>query len=1378
MDAGTVEATLRLKDEFAPTLNRARNALGQFIKQTDGIGAGSKGGFGRMIDQADELSRGLTRAGMAVSIGVGVPLAATIKIASDFESAFSNVVKTAEGFDVDAFGKLNPAAAKFREEIRAMAREIPMTANELANIAAVGGQFGVKAPELAKFTKVVANLAVAVDGISAENAAGALQQIREIVGRTSTDFERLASTLVDLGNKGTSTEATILETTRRFASAGASAKVTAQDIMGMSAAVANLGYEAEVGGTVLSKTFLEIQTAVQTGGADLEKFANLTKMSAADFQKAWGQDATGTFQKIIGSFSELQKSGQGMAVTMQDLFGKDIRQNQILTSLALNTDNLATSLNNARNAYQANTALADEAKKKYATFENQVKLLGNQVKDVAITLGDSLLPALRNVVSASSPVVNTIGEMAKLFNALPSSVRTAVMSLGLGVGLAGILMVVAGKAIEGAKHVSDLINVIRGLSAAQGAAGAVGALSGSVGGLAGNVAKLRALLPAGGLVTLVGAAGFVAASRGIDQYRTSLGSLTDQMEIKAFATSVTGKKVDDFNQAWQIANSTIEKSRLVTGKLSDEQTRLKGLLDATNPAFGDAAKKGTELKDSLAGVAGAVPKINVAVGAAAAVTGTDYVKALSDAKKQADALEPSVRAQILAFLEQGGTVTEASKTFGLAEGVLRHVTEQQKEGAKAAKAHTDELTKLNDQARQLSENARLTSIGFFDIEEAARTADAISKLPEGFVMTRDAADDANDVITKGMRAAAKLGLPIDKAMTNAAKATGKVTTNVKDLSNAFDMASVAGQKIDLSISPSYDQVAAQMKTNADAAVDAYVRALKSNGNVEDIQAAWEDLFSGPAKQGSAWGEIGRNMKGVAGNITGTIAAAFTGGGGLEGALKSIGVQIVASISEPLIKGLQKMTRSVQAAVGVGASAAGTIGAAWGGQTAGMIGSTTGAIAGAALATTSLGTAAATSTTAALALGAATAGIGLAAVGVYMLARHYFTVSKAVKEARKDVAEFQQELWKTMTTNQKVEAQGHEWAATLITVRDAYLRMGLGAEVAERSVAKLLNTDNPEEARKAMVEINQIVGAFQANLKAANDKFTPLLEQADELGVRLPDSLLMAIQRLRDMGDLTEENIALFDKLLGAKDVDYDKFGEAAKRYGINEDALGIGYKQFQSDKTTQQMIDDFDILIRGGASVGTVLHGMREEISKVVADSQKFGTTIPENMRPWITELARTGQLVDANGQAITDLSKLNFGDAMKTSVEKITDSLQELVDVLKGPFLDALRNLPTSIDIPVNVPVNGGGPNGGDHSQGPTPLARGGILNRPTFVAGEAGAEIVSPLDDYHDAMIRSFQAGGSGGRPAIINLNVDGQTFARVFLPYLADEMTIQGI
>src|SRR5690606_33738214 len=107
------------------------------------------------------------------------------------------------------------------------------------------------------------------------------------------------------------------------------------------------------------------------------------------------------------------------------------------------------------------------------------------------------------------------------------------------------------------------------------------------------------------------------------------------------------------------------------------------------------------------------------------------------------------------------------------------------------------------------------------------------------------------------------------------------------------------------------------------------------------------------------------------------------------------------------------------------------------------------------------------TMSAAALGAATMGIGAAAVGIYMLAKHFTTVSKEVKQARVDIAEFQQELWKTATATQMNEAAGRDWAATVIVVRDAYSRMGKSAADAEADVLALWDDSHPERAREAM-----------------------------------------------------------------------------------------------------------------------------------------------------------------------------------------------------------------------------------------------------------------------------------------------------------------------
>lgn len=459
--------------------------------------------------------------------------------------------------------------------------------------------------------------------------------------------------------------------------------------------------------------------------------------------------------------------------------------------------------------------------------------------------------------------------------------------------------------------------------------------------------------------------------------------------------------------------------------------------------------------------------------------------------------------------------------------------------------------------------------------------------------------------------------------------------------------------------------------------------------------------------------------------------AFTGGGGVSGAFKALGVQIADAIMTPLVKSLQqsgRLTGRGMGAVSAGAAGAGALGGAFGGSTGATIGSLTSTIAGVALATTGWGIAAATTTAGMIALGAATLGIGVAAVGVYLLAKKFFTVSKEVKQARADVQAFQEELWKTMTPMQVAESAGQGWAATLITVRDAYMRMGYSAEQAESVVDKLLDTSRPEAARQAMAQINDVVGRYRNTLALANEQMGDLLTQATEAGQRLPESLLGMLTKLRDMGDLTQENIDLLDRLLKGPEVDWKKYEEAAGRYGIDPNALGQGFQQSKATATAQQMVDDVDLLLKGGATMGTILHGMREEISALVQDSLQFGTTLPENMKPWIDELARTGQLVDQNGEAITDLARLNFAESLETSFQRIANSIQALVDLLNGPLQSAFGSIPKNVGVNVDVT---------------TPTDSTHIYDRGTETTGFAGGTIA------HGSWFRNFK----GGTPTVLH-------------------------
>jgi hypothetical protein len=478
-------------------------------------------------------------------------------------------------------------------------------------------------------------------------------------------------------------------------------------------------------------------------------------------------------------------------------------------------------------------------------------------------------------------------------------------------------------------------------------------------------------------------------------------------------------------------------------------------------------------------------------------------------------------------------------------------------------------------------------------------------------------------------------------------------------------------------------------------------------------------------------------------------------------------------------------------VGVGMAGSAAMGAMTGGDPyASMIGSGAAALSGVALAGTITST---------VALGAATMGIGAAAVGVYMLVKHFASVSKEVKQAREEVTAFQQDLWRMMTPQQIAEAGGEQWKATTVVVRDAYQRMGYSALQAESEVGKLLDTRNPDESRAAMARINDLMSDYRAILAGVNEQMGDLLGQADALGQRLPQALLDSLKAAVELGDMTEENARLIAKLTQAPEVDYKKFEEAAARYGINPDALGQGFQQSKTTSTAQQMVDDLDLLSRGGASMGTILHGMREEISALVRESLKFGTELPANMQPWIAELFNTKQLVDENGEALTDIANLKFGEDLQTTFQRVADSIQDLIDLLKGPLTGALDTLGDKVikprvEIDVTTPperqTEGDGtyyarggvvyaaagwprPRGTDTipamlTPGEGVLSRRGMATLGALNTGHAGGGI-----DYDKLAVAVARAVAAN--PPI--MSVDGRDMASALVPHIGGELEFQG-
>jgi hypothetical protein len=210
---------------------------------------------------------------------------------------------------------------------------------------------------------------------------------------------------------------------------------------------------------------------------------------------------------------------------------------------------------------------------------------------------------------------------------------------------------------------------------------------------------------------------------------------------------------------------------------------------------------------------------------------------------------------------------------------------------------------------------------------------------------------------------------------------------------------------------------------------------------------------------------------------------------------------------------------------------------------------------------------------------------------------------------------------------------------------------------------------------------------KSGLEAMNNLAAEFKRRWDDLNTSLATSqqeLDGVLQRGRDLG-------YEFDQSGKLVSVSTEKMREVAQKYGVDLKALGPAFDQADLRTRVGDVINAFELLDRGGASTGTILVGLKDEISAIVSDSIKFGTEIPANMEPWIANLIETGQLTDENGEKITDLTKMKFGAPVATEFEKITqqigtliDKIAEMVDRINSTLTPAIDN--ATRDRTVNV--------------------------------------------------------------------------------------------
>lgn len=501
----------------------------------------------------DEIGDTALIAGGAIAAGLGL----AAKAAIDWESAWAGVAKTVDG---------TPAQMRDLESgLRDLTHVLPATHDEIAGVAEAAGQLGVATPDIVDFTKVAIDLGESTN-LSAEEAATGLAKFSNIMGTASRDgvegYSRMGSALVALGNDGASTEKDILDMSLRLAGAGKQAGASESDILAMANALTSVGIEAELGGGAMSRAMLKMNTAVISGGDELEKFAEIAGMSAQEFAVKWRKDPIGAVNAFIGGLGRIGDSGGDASAALESVGLAGTQNAQVLLRAAGSSDLMTKSLKLGKKAWRENSALAEEASRRYETTESKMQIAVNTLKDAAIDLGATFGPMLAKVAGWAADAANA-------FVKLPGPVKEFVAALGAisATGLIG-----GGLAIKAVGFANDMTKAFRDV------------------GLSMDRVAQKSPRAARGMDRVAGAArgvgragmGLAAAAPIIAAFQEDLGQIGSQQLIRDLDGAANG--LDTINSAIQKAD----------GGTSDVQNLGKALQVAFDPNWVDNAGKGID----------------------------------------------------------------------------------------------------------------------------------------------------------------------------------------------------------------------------------------------------------------------------------------------------------------------------------------------------------------------------------------------------------------------------------------------------------------------------------------------------------------------------------------------------------------------------------------------------------------------------------------------------------------------------------------------------------------------------------------------------------------------------------------------------------------
>ena len=445
------------------TLNTEFNQLKHQLEQIKATGVGSLDAVERQLIEnrqaALQLENQLEQVHQEMRNMGGIGTQVTQALSTEFKNLKQNVAQFIIGYAgfqslisgiqssihinyelSDTFADIKNRIHGTDEEVNSLVESLRKldtrsSLSSLVEIAAIVSKKGVAKEEIAGITQAIDNLMVSLNGEmgDAKETVSTLVKLVNVYSEdkhvTADNINAIGGAIAKLSTSGVATGAFLVDFSERMAGIRGVTGVTIETVLGMGAALEELGQRSETTSTALSQIIVKMFT-------DVEKYARIAGMSVEHFKMMLKDDVMGMVvtiaEKLKGNLGEMEAFFEGATdmnlrgaraiQTIGDITGNveyfrkrmqdatnAMRQHGIVSDMAATKqDNLAANVDRVRKAWE----MLASSKGVQETLSAVLKLLRTLIENIGLVSAALLLFNARLLLTKAQVAANAVATQA------------------------------------------------------------------------------------------------------------------------------------------------------------------------------------------------------------------------------------------------------------------------------------------------------------------------------------------------------------------------------------------------------------------------------------------------------------------------------------------------------------------------------------------------------------------------------------------------------------------------------------------------------------------------------------------------------------------------------------------------------------------------------------------------------------------------------------------------------------------------------------------------------------------------------------------------------------------------------------------------------